>query len=261
LEVNGIDLQDNVKIAKLAQAVENDFIGSPCGLLDQIMIISAKESFGTLYNPKNHKISYLAAGKGDTDFRLVCLDTGTVRPGLEKSTYKIRQAQCQEFIAILRKNGYDIKQLADIKDEKLCDEIQQRFGDDYPDHCGCLNYLVAAQKRFGLMLDAWQSGDIETVGRIFRQDGLGLRDDYKISGPELEAMCDIARGVPGVLGERMLGGGDKGAAGAIVKADCVEKLKKAVDEIYPKKFPALADKYAVHICKTVDGTKVFEDLF
>jgi galactokinase len=110
------------------------------------------------------------------------------------------------------------------------------------------------------MLDAWKRGDIETVGRVFREDGIGLRDDYKISGPELETMCDIARTVPGVLGERMLGGGDKGAAGAIVKADCVEVLKKAIDNEYPRKWPDLAKKFAVHVCKVVDGVRVFAGL-
>ncbi len=110
------------------------------------------------------------------------------------------------------------------------------------------------------MLDAWKAGDIETVGRIFREDGIGLRDDYKISGPELETMCDIARTIPGVLGERMLGGGDKGATGALVKADSVEALKSAVDTTYPRRCPEYGDKYAVHICKVVDGVSVYDGL-
>ena len=66
------------------------------------------------------------------------------------------------------------------------------------------------------MIAAWRRGDVKYVGALFRDDGLGLRDLYCISGPELETMCDIARTVDGVYGERMLGGGDKGAAGAIV---------------------------------------------
>ena len=97
------------------------------------------------------------------------------------------------------------------------------------------------------MLDAWKAGDIETVGSIFRQDGIGLRDDYKISGPELETMCDIARTVPGVLGERMLGGGDKGAAGALVGAEAADTLKRAVDTAYPRSYPQYRDKYAVPV--------------
>jgi galactokinase len=73
-------------------------------------------------------------------------------------------------------------------------------------------------------------------------------------------MCDIVRTVPGVLGERMLGGGDKGASGALVRAEAVEAVKAAVDSAYPRSRPDFADKYAVHVCKVVDGVKVFEDV-
>ena len=100
--------------------------------------------------------------------------------------------------------------------------------------------------------------DKRSFGRVFREDGIGLRDEYKISGPELETMCDIARTVPGVLGERMLGGGDKGAAGALVRADSVDALRQAVDVAYPRSHPDFADSYAVHVCRVVDGVKVLE---
>jgi galactokinase len=71
-------------------------------------------------------------------------------------------------------------------------------------------------------------------------------------------MCDIARTVPGVLGERMLGGGDKGASGAIVRAGAVEDLRKAVAAEYPRRQPAYADKFAVHVCNLVDGITVLD---
>ena len=162
--------------------------------------------------------------------------------------------------ALAGKAGYDISCLADVKDESLYEEITARFGAEHPELCERLDYIYYAQRRFYEMLDAWRAGDIETVGRIFRRDGIGLRDDYKISGPELETMCDIVRTVPGVLGERMLGGGDKGASGALVKADSVEAVKAAVEHAYPRSRPAFADKYAVHVCKVVDGVRVFEDI-
>ena len=260
LDANDIEVQDEFKIVDIAQAVENDYIGSPCGQLDQIMILFAKEGMGTHYNPKTRAINYVPLGAGATDFRIVGLDTGTVRPGLEKSTYKIRRAECEKLISILQKADYRISCLADINDRILYDNIIEKFTADHPDLCDRLKYIFSAQQRFYEMLDAWKAGDIETVGSIFRADGIGLRDDYKISGPELEAMCDIARSVPGVLGERMLGGGDKGASGAIVKADSVDALKQAVDTQYPKACPEYADKYAVHICKMVDGVKVYPSL-
>ena len=260
LDANSIEVDDKFKIVDMAQAVENDYIGSPCGQLDQVMILFARAGMGTYYNPKSRSIDYVPLGAGACDFRIVVLDTGTIRPGLEKSTYKIRRAQCEELVGILQKAGYDISCLADIKDQALYERIVVQFGDKHPDLCDRLNYIFGAQQRFYKMLDAWKAGDIETVGSIFRTDGVGLRDDYKISGPQLETMCDIARTVAGVLGERMLGGGDAGAAGALVRADSVDSLKQAVDNAYPRSYPAYARKYAVHVCKVVDGVTVYDDL-
>lgn len=260
LDANGIEIEDRFKIVDMAQAVENDYIGSPCGQLDQIMILFARSNMGTYYNPSSRSIDYVPLGAGAIDFRIVVLDTGTVRPGLEKSTYKVRRAECEQLVSVLQRAGYDITCLADIKDESMYKAILAQFGERYPNLCDRLRYIFGAQKRFYEMLDAWKSGDIETVGRIFRTDGIGLRDDYKISGPELEAMCDIARGVEGVLGERMLGGGDKGAAGALVRAEAVNALRDAVDNTYPRNHPAYADRYAVHTCKVVQGVEVYEGL-
>lgn len=258
LEVNGIEIEDGMRIVDLAQAVENDYIGSPCGQLDQIMILFGKEGKGTYYNPSDRTIDYVELGKGATDFRIVVMDTGTDRPGLEKSTYAIRRRECEELAAILGKTGYDVSCLADVKEESQYEEIMGKFGAEHPGLCERLDYIYHAQKRFYEMMDAWKAGDIETVGRIFRADGIGLRDDYKLSGPELETMCDIVRTVPGVLGERMLGGGDKGASGALVRAESVDAVKAAVDTAYLRSRPAFADKYAVHVCKVVDGVRVFE---
>lgn len=258
-EVNGITPPDGLRIADLARAVENDYIGSPCGTLDQIMIYFARAGMGTHYDPKTRSIRYLPLGAHAIDFRIVSLDTGTVRSGLEKSTYQIRRAECEELVALAGKD-FGFSCLADIRDQALYDRVIAACGRSRPNLGDRLNYLFHAQQRFPRMLDAWQSGDIETVGAIFRQDGIGLRDDYKISGPELETMCDIARTVPGVLGERMLGGGDKGAAGALVRAESVETLKIAVDKEFPGHYPALADKYAVHVCTTVDGVTVLPGL-
>jgi len=260
LDANNVEVEDKFKIVDMAQAVENDYVGSPCGQLDQIMILFAREDTGVHYNPKTRSISYVPLGDGVMDFRIVVLDTGTVRPGLEKSTYKIRRAECEELVSLLQRAKYDISCLADIRDVAVYEKILSQFQGEYPDLCDRLKYIFGAQKRFYEMLDAWKAGDIESIGSIFREDGIGLRDDYKISGPELETMCDIARTVPGVLGERMLGGGDKGAAGALVKTDSVDALKSAVDATYPFKCPEYNDKYAVHICKVVEGVRVYDDL-
>lgn len=259
-DANGIEIENQLEIIDIAVAVENKYIGSPCGELDQIMILFAKDGMGTHYNPKDRSINYVPLGEGATDFRIIGLDTGTVRPGLEKSSYKIRRAECEELVEKIKAAGYEINCLADIKDEALYAELCEKFGKTDANLVSRMKYIYGAQKRFYKMLEAWRSGDIETVGAIFREDGIGLRDDYVISGSELQSMCDIVRTVEGVLGERMLGGGDKGAAGALVKADAVEQVKAAVDTAYSRSHPNFADKYATHVCKVVDGIKLFDNV-
>ena len=91
LEINDLEVEKEIQIVDLAQAVENEYIGSPCGQLDQTMILFAREGMGTHYDPKSRWINYVPLGDGASDFRIVVMDTGTDRPGLEKSTYKIRR--------------------------------------------------------------------------------------------------------------------------------------------------------------------------
>jgi galactokinase len=192
------------------------------------------------------------------DFRLLALDTGTVRPGLETSTYPVRRAECEQLLALARAGGFQLEDLGAVRDQATFVALASRFGRSHPHLVRRLEYLFAAQRRFDDMLQAWRRGDLDAVGRAFRADGLGLRDLYEISGPELESMCDIVRTVDGVLGERMLGGGDKGAAGAIVRAEAVDAVRRAVATAFPRSHPELAQRWAVHELQVVDGVAVFD---
>jgi galactokinase len=251
-EVNETVVEDGMRIVDLAQMVETDYIGSPCGKLDQIMIYFAKAGMGTYFNPSKGTIDHIPFGGNADDFRIVSLDTGTKRPGLEKSTYKIRRDECDQMKALLNeKFGY--ASLAEVSTSEKFTAAAAYIQEVAPASVGRLKYLYEAQTRFADTLEAWRSGDIEKVGKNFRADGIGLRDDYVISGPELETMCDIARSVPGVLGERMLGGGDKGASGALIQADAFDDLKSTVESTYPLCHPAFSNEFAIHSCRTVDG--------
>ena len=257
-EVNGISGVSGMPVVDLAQMVETDYIGSPCGKLDQIMIYFAKAGMGTFYDPATNEIEHIPFG-GDTDsFRIVSMDTGTKRPGLEKSTYKVRREQCDALAAKLSPS-FGIKALGDIKTRETYELAQRYIVKDDLEGGDLLKYLFEAQNRFDDTLNAWRRGDIEAVGRNFRADGFGLRDDYMISGIELEAMCDIARTIDGVLGERMLGGGDKGASGALIRPESLEALEAAVAREYPARCPAYAKDWALHSVGLVDGL-VCDDL-
>eukprot|EP00756_Hemistasia_phaeocysticola_P006470 Hpha_TRINITY_DN13847_c0_g1::TRINITY_DN13847_c0_g1_i1::g.69785::m.69785/K00849/galK; galactokinase len=263
MEVNGLSPKKrpvdsegkSFEIVELAQKVENDYVGSPCGQLDQIMIYYAKAGMGTHYDPRTKSVKYVSLGCDPQSFSIGALDTGTDRPGLEKSTYKIRRAECDELSALLKQRGYGVDCFGEVKDKALLDRICRDFGESHPGHCDRLRYIYGANSRFQILLDSWRQGDIKTVGAVFREDGIGLRDQYKISGPELQSMCDIVRTVPGVLGERMLGGGDKGASGCIVAGGSEPWVRAAVSTAYPRAYPHLNQKWAVHFVKVCDGVR------
>lgn len=259
LDANDCAGPDRLGLASLAQAVENRYVGSPCGLMDQVMILFARSRMGVHFVPSEGRVEYIPLPHDTPDFRLVMLDTGTERPGLEHSTYRRRRQECATLVELLQNRGIGVTTLAEITPQQYLAVLQ---GAGIPGPLvRRLAYLHAAQARFPAMVEAWRRGDMETVGRIFRQDGIGLRDEYEISGPELEAMCDIARTVPGVLGERMLGGGDKGAAGAICLAAAVPALREAVARGYPGRFPRLADRWSVSPLGMADGVRVYEGCF
>ena len=253
LDANEIAVEQPFRVAELAQAVENDYVGSPCGLLDQVMILFARAGQGTRFDPVSRSVTQVPLGATAPDFRLLALDTGVAREGLERSTYAARRRECQELLALLSAAGFDLPNLAAVRDEATKAAIDARFRSSHPAHLARLDYLFAAQRRFPAMLAAWQRGDAAAIGASFRADGHGLRDDYRISGPELETMCDLVRPVPGVLGERMLGGGDAGTAGAIVLADAVAAVRDAVAIGYPRSRPRAAAGHAVHELRLVDG--------
>ncbi len=174
---------------------------------------------------------------------------------MEKSTYKIRREECDAFAEeLFAKSFINRPVLADAKDYgKIRDAYAATT---WAPHVKRLRYLLEAQLNFDDIIKAWRGGDIAKVGEMFRADGWGLRDLYCISGPELETMCDIARTVDGVYGERMLGGGDKGAAGAIVRADAVAALKAAVARAYPRAHRGY--NFAVHEVRVTTGVATFE---
>ena len=259
------------------QAVENEYIGSPCGILDQIMIYFARDGMGTHFVPKEplnkSDINYVPLGDGGEALRIVGLDTGTDRPGLEKSTYVVRKRECDELAAMMKESKSlqqkwataaaagatpSLERLADVDTEEKLTWVREEFEKTHPKHIQRLLYIFNANMRFKKLLAAWKQGDIKTVGQIFREDGHGLRDEYDISGPELQSMCDIVRTVDGVLGERMLGGGDKGASGALILDSAEAALRKAVDCAYPRSHPSFADKYAIHVVGTCDGIRVLD---
>ena len=95
-------------------------------------------------------------------------------------------------------------------------------------------HVVAENARVGATVDGPAAGDLRAVGRLFAESHASLRDQFEVSSPELDAMVEIARAVPGVVATRMTGAGFGGCTVNLVRPDAVEALRDAVERDYPR---------------------------
>lgn len=249
---NRIALPGRLELARLAQAIENDYTGSPCGLLDPLMIAFARAGIGVHYSPASDTVRSVDWGGAAGSLCVLSLDTGRHRHGLGTSTYSIRRRECDALLSTLRQH-LGVASLADAVRDDVHERAVQCTLARHPELLPRLRYLRGAVQRFPSMVAAFARGDAASIGSLVRKDGISLRDDYAISGPELETMCDLVRGLPQVHGERMLGGGDCGASGAIVDPAGAEAVRAHVEREYPLLQPAYAATFAVRECRPADG--------
>ncbi len=247
LEVNNINNVDPFDIIDWAQAVENEYVGSPCGKLDQAMILFGRKDKGSLYSPRKRTLKYIELPPEAPEVQIVVLDTGTKRHGLQSSDYVVRQKECMEIVERFGEK-YGFSCLAEVTPQ-IYQNLKRELDD--PILKARLQYIFEANQRLYRIIRFWKEGNMEEVGKLINEDGIGLRDLYDISGPQLEAMVTLARADKDVLGARMAGGGRFGASFALRRATPINSLKEIIDRGYSRSYPDF--RYAIHVCKFVDG--------
>ncbi len=245
-------IADRMRLARLAQRVENEHVGSPCGILDPLMICHARKDAAVLWRNGAAAPESVRWGAASDALCMLALDTGRSRKGLQNATYPRRVQECAQILATARPHTGG-ESLADLVRDDRYERAMATLADSPPELRARLRYLRGASSRLPRMVAAFAQGDARELGACLRLDGISLRDDYCISGPELEAMCDIVRAQEGSFGERMLGGGDCGTTGAIVDPARADAIVAAVRRDYPLRCPSHAATFATHRCATADG--------
>jgi galactokinase len=198
---------DPLEAALAGQRAENHFVGMPCGIMDQLIVATAREGAASLIDCRSLE-STPASIPGDV--MVVILDTGTRRK-LVDSAYEDRRAACERVAAALGVPALRDATLDQVMDADL----------DAVDHRRAVHVIRenSATQQLAAALDA---GDIASAGRLMNESHASLRDDYEVSSPALDAMADIARDQEGCFGARMTGAGFAGCAVALVATDHVE---------------------------------------
>jgi galactokinase len=213
------------ELARRCQRAENAYVGVQSGLMDQFAEACGVAGAAVLLDCRS---SEWRAIRLPDDLALVVCHTGSARR-LERSEYNVRRGQCEAAVAALAVRYPDIHSLRDVTPELLAESASALD----PTAARRAEHVVSENARVGAVVDALAAGDLAAVGALFAASHASLRDQFEVSSPELDAMVEIATGVPGVVAARMTGAGFGGCTINLVRPDAVDRLRIAVERDYP----------------------------
>ena len=243
-EINGLELSD-LDLVKYSQRAENHFVGLHCGIMDQFAIGMSKENYAILLDCATLKYEYAPLVLGD---HVILIMNTNKRRDLVTSKYNERCAECASGLSLIQQNYKQISNLCEL-DESDLENIKEIITDDVIYRR--VKHVVSEMARVKKTFEALQANDIALVGKYINDSHKSLKDDYEVTGLELDTIVSLAQECEGVLGARMIGAGFAGCAIAVVKKEFVETVKKTVLYGYQKAIGYAAD---IYIAKTNNRT-------
>lgn len=241
---------DMVSMVKLSQKAENKFIGVNCGIMDQFAIGMGKKDNAILLDCNTLNYQYAPVVLNGAS--IVIANTNKKR-GLADSKYNERRGSCEAAVKVLNENGIDIKYLGELSVERF-NEIKHLITDE--EQLKRATHAVTENERTKVAVEKLNAGDIEAFGQLMNQSHISLRDDYEVTGFELDSLVEAAWEAEGVIGARMTGAGFGGCTVSIVKDEFIESFKKSVGEKYTAKTGLVAGFY---VAKIGDGSRKLGD--
>lgn len=218
---------DKLTIVKLGQAVENDYLGLKTGIMDQFAVAFGEDEQGIFLDTNTMAYEMVPAEFGE--YRLLVMTTNKKRE-LTDSKYNERRAESEEALALLQEN-VDVETLGDL----TVPQFEAAAADFEKYHALVMKrarHAVSENQRTIAAKAALQAHDLVQFGKLLTASHASLRDDFEVSGIELDTLVETALRQPGVLGARMTGAGFGGSAIALVEKDQVPAVTTAVGDVY-----------------------------
>jgi galactokinase len=234
---------DRVSLALMGQESEHTFMNVQCGIMDQFAVAMGKKDNAILLDCDTLEYRYVPLELGD--YRIVVMNTNKKRQ-LADSKYNERYGECMTGLSIIQAHT-NIKNLCEMTPsefEKRAKTIVDATVRRRVKHCAYENDRVKSA------VIALEKGNLEALGNLLYESHISLRDDFEVTGHELDSLYEEARRTPGCIGARMTGAGFGGCAIAFVRADAVSEFVTRVADGYRNRTGLEASFFA---CKSGDG--------
>ena len=229
-----------VELVKYCQEAENDFIGVNCGIMDQFAIGMGKDSSAILLDCNTLEYKYSNVNLKD---EVIVIANTNKRRGLADSKYNERRGECEEALKELQ-SELKINALGELTEDEF-EQSKHLIKNDV--RAKRAKHAVYENQRTLKAVKALENNDIDTFGKLMNESHNSLRDDYEVTGRELDTLVDLASKQEGTIGSRMTGAGFGGCTVSIVKKPMVEKFIENVGKEYKEKIGYDADFYVANI--------------
>ena len=230
----------NQDLALIGQYSENKFNGVNCGIMDQFAIAMGKAGHAIFLDTATLEYTYAPIKLENAKIVISCSNK---KRGLGDSKYNERRSECETALE-------EIQQVAGIN--TLGDLTEEQFESCKGSIKDCVRqqrakHAVYENQRTVKAVEALQNNDVTLFGELMNASHVSLRDDYEVTGIELDTLVEEAWKVEGVIGSRMTGAGFGGCTVSIVKDEAVDNFIASVGKAYEEKIGYAADFYVVEI--------------
>jgi galactokinase len=236
---------DRMELVKISQRAENNFVGVNCGIMDQFASGMGARDHALFLNCDT--LDYERVPLKLEGMKIVIANTNK-RRGLADSKYNERRAQCESAVEAIREEK-NIKHLSDLNLDEF-NALAHLISDETENKRA--RHVITENTRTLDAIKALNKGDILSFGQLMNQSHDSLRDDYDVTGKELDTLVEEARKIKGTIGSRMTGAGFGGCTVSIVEEEQVETFIREVGKGYKDRTGLNADFYVAEIG---DGSK------
>ena len=230
----------NQDLALIGQYSENQFNKVNCGIMDQFAIAMGKKDNAIFLDTADLSYEYAPIVLKGAKIVIACSNK---KRGLGDSKYNERREECETALAELQQT-VDIKTLGDL-DEAAFEQAASAIQSDVRRKRA--KHAVYENQRTMRAVEALKANDVAEFGRLMNASHVSLRDDYEVTGIELDTLVEEAWKVEGVIGSRMTGAGFGGCTVSIVKDEAIDTFIEKVGAAYKAKIGYAADFYVVEI--------------
>jgi galactokinase len=228
LALGGLDINMS-RLALLCQKAEHEFAGVPCGIMDQTIVIGAREGHAMLLDCRDLSRQFVPID--GNELRIVIVNS-MVKHDLAAGEYPLRRRQCEQGAAFFRGLNPSVRSLRDVTAAQV-EEARGSLDEVIWRRC---RHVVGENARTTEAAALLRRRQYERVGQLMRQSHESLRDDYEVSCQELDFLAGEAMSVKGVYGARMTGGGFGGCIVALAQPRAVQPLIEHITRAYQDRF-------------------------